>query len=164
MMELNVIGPDEIRISLTCEELESMDVDPESFDYSDTRTRRIIWELFDRAKTETGFDAACCGVVVRVRTKNDGGCDLFVSKISSGSDQRRKDRVFRFDSVDDLLECMSRIGFRQLSKSPPLELDGYFYIRVSGDIDPSSGRILREYAVDETEDYLWDYLTERAGG
>ncbi len=106
-MKMQLLSSDSIRIVLTFEEMQELDMDWTDFDYNDTKSRRIIWELFDRAREETGFDASTDRLLIKLFPKRNGGCELLVSKLSDTDSGEEEGRAFIFESADDLL-CFRR--------------------------------------------------------
>ncbi|MBR4288865.1 MAG: adaptor protein MecA [Clostridia bacterium] len=103
-MKLYRLGKNEIRIHLTEEDLDAFEITPKEFDYDSTKGKRVIWELFDRAKEETGFDAAKEKVYIQLYPKNDGSVELFVTKI----EKEEEDRDFYvFTDADAFLSALS---------------------------------------------------------
>ncbi len=93
-MKLVRSGNNALRISLTQEDLEHFQVDVNDFDYDLPKGKKIICELFDRAKKETGFDAQKERVYIQLYPKCDGGCELFIIKLEEDRD------CFLFHSFD----------------------------------------------------------------
>lgn len=80
-MELRLINDNKLKITLTNEDMESLDITCEEIDYDeDTGTRRMIWDILDRAKHETGFDAAGEKISIKVHPDKSGGCLMYVTK------------------------------------------------------------------------------------
>lgn len=103
-MKLYRLGENEIRIHLTEEDLDAFAITPKEFDYDSTKGRRVIWELFDRAKEETGFDAAKEKVYIQLYPKNDGSVELFVTKLEKDEEDRD---FFAFSDEDSFLMGLS---------------------------------------------------------
>jgi len=111
-MKLYRLGNNEIRIHLTPEDLEALSIALEDFDYDSTKGRRVIWELFDRAKEETGFDAAKEKVYIQLYPKKNGGCELFVTKIEDEEEIRD---CFSFESFEEFYTAIAK--FSELPES-----------------------------------------------
>ena len=78
-MEIFAINKHSIKFSLTREELTLRGLSAENLDRSGTSSKRLIWELMDRARIENGFDCGDARLLVRVFPSRDGGCELFVT-------------------------------------------------------------------------------------
>lgn len=81
-MELLQINKNKLKITLSIRDLEEFDLTVSTLDYNTTKTRKAIWEIFDRAKNQVGFDAAKSKLKIKVYPLSDGGCDMYVSKLS----------------------------------------------------------------------------------
>ena len=103
------MGENEIRIHLSEEDLDSFSITPDEFDYDSTKCRKIIWELFDRAKEETGFDAAKEKVYIQLYPKNDGSVELFVTKLE------KEKEALDFYSFSDSNSFLSALSLVDLS-------------------------------------------------
>ena len=116
-MELLLISEKKLKISLSAADMEAYALRCEDLDYGNTETRRVFWSILDRAKHETGFDAASERVFVQVYPSVCGGCELFVTKMSgyvpTGLDKLRERlaagsgrktlQVWRFPDFEALL-------------------------------------------------------------
>ena len=80
-MKLLQISKNQLRITLSRQDLNEFDLTVRTMDYNTTETRKAIWEIFDRAKAQTGFDAAKSKISIKVFPLSDGGCDMYVSKL-----------------------------------------------------------------------------------
>jgi len=103
-LKLYRLGENEIRIHLTEEDLDAFEITPKEFDYDSTKGKRVIWELFDRAKEETGFDAAKEKVYIQLYPKNDGSVELFVTKLEKEEENRD---FFSFSDDNAFLAALS---------------------------------------------------------
>jgi len=87
-MELRLINDNKLKIMLTNEDMASLDITCEEIDYDDTGTRRMFWDILDRAKHETGFDAAGDKIFVQVYPDKSGGCLMYVTKMNGMKNER----------------------------------------------------------------------------
>ena len=81
-MELILINDKKLKIMLTPEDMKEYELDCETVDYTQTETRRAFWNILDEAKHQTGFDAASERVYIQLFPSSEGGCELFVTKIT----------------------------------------------------------------------------------
>lgn len=114
-MKLYREGKCQIRIHLTKEDLDEMEITPEEMDYDSKKGRKIFRELFEIAKKETGFDARGEKIYIQLYPMEKGGCDLFVTKLEE------EDAVdcFRFSSFDSFYRALD------LSKTCPSDIKIY---------------------------------------
>ncbi len=114
-MKLYREGKCQIRIHLTKEDLDKMEITPEEIEYDSKRGRQIFRELFEIAKKETGFDTQGEKIYIQLYPMEKGGCDLFVTKLE-------KENVvdcFLFSSFDSF--------FSALDLCAPLSADAEIY-------------------------------------
>lgn len=103
-MKLYREGNNEIRIRLTKEDLASYSITAEDLDYDSAKGKRVIWELFDKAREETGFEAVGEKLYIQLYPTERGGCELFVTKL-----EKEKNRIcFCFSDFDMLYAALSR--------------------------------------------------------
>jgi len=79
-MEIKLVNENKLKIILTTEDMEALDITCEEMDSDDTGTRRILWDLLDKAKHQTGFDAASDKIFVKAYPDKTGGCLMYVTK------------------------------------------------------------------------------------
>jgi len=81
-MELKLLNENRLKITLTNEDMASMDITFEEMDYDeDINTKRVVWEILDKAKRQTGFDVAGPDTLyINVRPDKNGGCLIYVTK------------------------------------------------------------------------------------
>lgn len=84
-MKLQQLNENELRIILSKEDLRELDLTLRTIDYNTTKTRKAIWEIFDRARDQTGFDAAKNKIYIKLYPLTDGGCEMYVSKLTGDS-------------------------------------------------------------------------------
>ncbi len=165
-MELIVIDSSRLKIMLTGEEMTEYRLDPCALDTENEKTKRILYDILDRAKKKAGFDGECERVFVQIFPSRDGGCEMFVTKYSqlydeevprimsaAGMAQRektgriRKRLVYRFSCMSDLLRACRALagrGYSEPSDSYITQDRESIYLIVSdGDVDVS---VLLEYS------------------
>lgn|GEM_PF-1814254 len=103
-MKLYRQGEGAIRIRLTKEDLEAYSMTAEDLDYDSAQGKRVIWELFDKARRETGFDAAGEKIYIQLYPTDRGGCELFVTKL----EKEEKKLCFCFADFDLLYAALTR--------------------------------------------------------
>ena len=105
-MKLVRTGENELRIQLTARDLQKFSITLDDFDYDSTKGRRVIWELFDRAREETGFDAAKEKVYIQLFPR-DGGCELFVTKLDDPTGTKE---CYAFAGFDAFFSALQAVG------------------------------------------------------
>ena len=79
-MEFKLINENKLKIALTNEDMESMDITLEEMEWTNTTTRRVFWDILDKAKRQTGFDAITEKTMISVQDRKSDGCVIFVTK------------------------------------------------------------------------------------
>ena len=155
-MQFRVISCNEIRVLLSDDEMNELDISFEAMDYSDTATRRFMWELFDVVKKETGFDAAKQQITVKVYPKRNGGCELYLLK----GTQEQSFCFFCFESFDDFLLCREDKRLKKLLSEAEVVLtrDERVYIKPDTLADKKAVALLSEYSKACEGEYLFTYL------
>lgn len=137
-LELIRISGDKIKISLTKEDLLEYKITVEKMDYSEKETQKIFRKLLSEAKSQTGFDAGSARVFIHIYQSSDGGCEIFVSKIASGKEQKphshgkRKTGYFVFESLENLIKLCAQLkilGFKG-SSSALREAENRYWLRL----------------------------------
>jgi len=82
-VEFKLVSENKLKIVLTNEDMESMDITYDEIDYENTNTKKILREIFDTAKRLTGFDASCEKIFVEVHPdRKNEGCMISVTKLT----------------------------------------------------------------------------------
>ena len=142
-MEYIVI--DESKLKVICEErdLEPYGISTDSLEYGDASSRRFIEDMLSEAKIRFGFETARNRVLIQLFPDNDGGCEIFVSKLGAlpkstdGDATKEKkitpkkaepiQKIFFFEKLDYMLEACKRLSFL-----PSCEKSSAFYIDGEG--------------------------------
>lgn len=180
-MELLLISENKIKISLTKADLDGYSITSDDIDYDNTETRRVFWTLLDEAKRKTGFDAAKSRIFIQIYPGKDGGCELYVSKISraekddeislnvlrelskiSKESKEKKPSVYLFDGMSELIAVCRRLkslGYSQ-SSSAYSEGKSRFFLSVDGDGEYS---FIEEYGIRQSTEKIMLYIKEHCG-
>ncbi len=89
-MELHLIGVNKLKVTLTPDDMSEYALTCDTIDYDNTTTRRAFWDILDKARSRTGFDAASDRVFIQVYPNKSGGCDMYVTKISSLTGEQKQ--------------------------------------------------------------------------
>lgn len=176
-MKLMQLNENEIKIILSKEDLSELDLTLRTIDYNTTKTRKAIWEIFDRARTQTGFDAAKNRVYVKLYPLSDGGCEMYVSKLdgtNDGSIEKNEpvapkrqiykyagsDCAFYFEDFDSLYCACRNIATKHDSSLYSAPQKGYILLfRKVKRADVQFGR-WNEFALPIKNKYISAYLNE----
>ncbi len=121
-MELIMISDTRLKVVLTRVDMENYHLDFEGDACDNSRTRRAMMRLFEDVKRRVGFDIADDRILVQVWQAEDGGCELYVSKLESRATARRVPRVtacdyetqiYKFVRFSDLLAVCRILDMRQ---------------------------------------------------
>lgn len=80
-MELIMINDAKLKVMLTHEDLVGFDMEEGELDYSNTETKRMLWDILNQAKHSIGFDTDGHRVLVQLYPSREGGCEMFVTKL-----------------------------------------------------------------------------------
>ena len=92
-MELIVISKSKLKIMLTPPDMQRYELADGQMDCADEQTRRAFRHIFDDARDQIGFDTEGERLFVQLYTSRGGGCEIFVTKLGSGSDAVTHDTV-----------------------------------------------------------------------
>jgi negative regulator of genetic competence, sporulation and motility len=184
-MEMLIINEGKLKIMLSREDLEDFELDAEDLDYSNTETKRMIWDLLGRAKRTLGFTTDGYRLLVRLYPCRQGGCEIFISRITPTEEKdkktsshsltsaekspssRRGAYVFReLDSLLCVCRRLSEIGYDGGSRAY-LGEDRRYYLLLEG-MKPSDYlpfdeyTFIGEYGHPESVEAVSLMLTERA--
>ena len=180
-MELKLLNENRLKITLTNEDMALMDITYEEMDYDeDINTKRVVWEILDKAKRQTGFDASGPDdLYINVRPDKNGGCLIYVTKENQSQKSsfypytyekkyksklytgvKKKRFLYVFENSEVLLEIcrqLSRLGYNGKSDIFADEKKYYLYIE---DNRESSLDVISEYGVLINNPFFSFYLDE----
>ena len=178
-MEFLRIGENQLKITLSEDELLFYGLDLSSLNYSSTETRRAFWALLDDAKHATGFDAAASKVSVQIYASKDGGCEMYISAeehsdclsvsppaessplpmesgltVCPSVPRHFSSAVGAFNRLGDLLSACRALGARGYSgNSSAWQINDRYYLHLGG---ASASRKSGKNSPDGT-DLLWEF-------
>lgn len=133
-MEYILINESKLKVTLEGGELEQRSLEADQLDYSHPEAKRLFCDILDYAKDEFGFDTTGYRILLQLYPSNDGGCELFVTRLSKldskaspkepeepqkseGATQRAKkgsprksERAFSFDKLSHLIDVCRRLS------------------------------------------------------
>ena len=119
-MVFKKIAGDRLKVLLTGEDMQRLAITYDQLDYADDQTRKVILELLELARTETGFDLGDARLFVEAYPYQEEGCVIYFTTLSPGDGGLRIKKpiynsiVFEFDQVDPLIDGAVRL-FSQYS-------------------------------------------------
>lgn len=85
-MDLILINSTKLKIMLSPNDMTAYSLTCDNIEYDNTESRRAFWDILNVAKRKTGFDAANNRVFIQVYPSKDGGCEMYVTKITDDDD------------------------------------------------------------------------------
>jgi len=175
-MELTLINENKLKITLSAEDMERLGITCEGLDYENTGTRRVFWELLDKARRQTGFDAASEKIFVQVYPDKAGGCHMYVTKLgSAGHDPgvyekkyktklytraKNAGRAYVFSNSESLCMAAAMLCAAGYGGSSDVYCDdARYYLYIEDNKDPALERLC-EYGVQIRNVSFPGYLTE----
>ena len=146
-MEFLRVGESKLKIVISAEEMRERKIDfSEKEEKSNSKFRRAVWEIIDKAKAEVDFDPSGDKILVQFYPIRAGGCEIFVTKLGilpdsaaklvSKSDKiamlSKKESFYAFDSLDDL-RVLSAVIMRSGMLSPKSDVfraEGRYYLSI----------------------------------
>lgn len=174
-MKLTQLSENELKIILSKEDLSELDLTIRTIDYNTTKTRKAIWDIFDRARAQTGFDAAKNKIYVKLYPLSDGGCEMYVSKVFGKSDvsfcrtsvNRRSMRyvggnyAYYFEDFDGLYSACKSLRSRSDSALYAAPNGGYILLLKKAKHTAEESARWGEFAVRIKNRHAAAYLAER---
>lgn len=154
-----------IQISLGAPDMKELGISFDEMDYENTATRRAVWQVLDRARDKTGFDAAKGRIEIRAVASRGGGCELFVKRTlgdfggdgvaytkenirtSIEKSEREECVCYRFDSLKDLACACRHVAAREFEGKSAAYFDdcgsGYYLVLRDAERKPALPRFVR---------------------
>lgn len=174
-MELIVISESKLKVTLTPADMETYGLDFDGEDYDTTEGRRAIWRLFADVKERCGFDATGDRVLVQIWQSDDGGCELYVSKMPPAppvmrtpAGSRYVKSLYVFDALSDMLEVCRELAHHTYSRPSEVWVgdDGRWFLilesRSAGGDGLDELSFIEEYGTRERSPMALTVLAEHA--
>ena len=182
-MELRLVNENKLKITLTNEDMALLDITYEEMDYpDDIGTRRVLWEILDEAKRQTGFDAGSGKekLYIKVHPDKGGGCFMYITKgdepqVYHKSDPHTYEKKFKsklytgvkkkrvlymFHNSENLLEACNQLNLTGYSgKSDIFADESRYYLYIEDNREPWLD-LISEYGVLINNPYFGFYLDE----
>lgn len=172
-MEFILINRAKVKVMLGPDDMEKYELDSMDIDYENVHTRRAFRRILDEVKCQTGFDIASEQVLVQVYPSRDGGCEMFVTKISQTKEEgvgrmanpkeitmlSVRINGYHFTDLDDLLSVsreMKKRGYKLRSWAYRGE-EGDWYLALEERVRSGTKRLMSELS------FLDEYATEKRG-
>ena len=159
-MDFNRISDNKLKVVLTDRECREYSIKDVGGEYEGASVRSSLGAILTRAESEAGFRVGSDQLLVQLYPLVDGGCEIFVTRLSSLPQKERKllagrdslttylgrECVFRFDSLDALTAAARALSERKGGWDVYASDSGEFYVS------------FREHSVDGFSDF--DILSE----
>ena len=119
-MEIIRINNDKIKVSLSKDDMEFLEIDCDMLDGLDKKGRDAFNRIMDDAKLKYGFEVSGKRIFVQLFPSKDGGCEMFISRLY---DKKRskpslaKSICYKFTSIDHLISFCYAVKHRDYSGS-----------------------------------------------
>ena len=174
-MEYKLVNENKLKIILTNEDMALLDITPEEMDYDNTGTKRIFWEILDRAKHQIGFDAGSEKLFVQVYPDKNGGCLMYVTKDGQKGNPyiyekkykpklytgvKKKRLLYMFENSENLLEACQQLVLIGYTGKSDLFADNSKYFLYIEDNKETALELISEYGILLNNPYFGFYLDE----
>ena len=160
-MKFLLIGQSKLKVTLSKEESEKYNIRAEERDYSGADIRKTLRKLLYEAKENIGFDIGAEKVLIQIYPTDDGGVELFATKLGMLADKDRRTvslsdnlttfsgarGIYCFDSLDLLCRAARVIYKEGIICDVYYGEDGEYYISIAENVlnGYSEFEILSEY-------------------
>lgn len=119
-MDFYLVHDSKLKVILTVEDLEELQIDYESMDYEDPQTRKALLRMLEQAREEIGFEPRKSKLFIEVYPCEGGGCVLFFTCLRQPGAVREgrgmEPVLFEFEDVEALTagagKTFARYGHR----------------------------------------------------
>lgn len=89
-MDLIRIDDNKMKIMLTPVDMQCYELDADAMDADSRETRRAFRHILDDVRVRTGFDALSDKLYVQLYPSREGGCEMFVTRLSCAAGESAK--------------------------------------------------------------------------
>ena len=118
-MEYIMINEEKLKVMLEHNDLEEWDISVEALDYSNPEAKLVFEEILHYARENFGFDTSGHKVLLQIFPSRDGGCEVFITKLSGlsateehshAAHERKESVAFGFERLSYLLTVCKRLA------------------------------------------------------
>ena len=180
-MEYIMINEEKLKVMLEHNDLEEWDISVEALDYSNPEAKLVFEEILHYARENFGFDTSGHKVLLQIFPSRDGGCEVFITKLSGlspaeeypqASREHKESVAFSFDRLSYLLAVCKRLAEKGYGGESEAWADDYgkWYLILSqsnislfGELPiPNDFSFISEYGDTQSPRALSLYLGEHA--
>ena len=175
-MELIVIDESKVKVMLSAKDMRRFELDVSDMDYEDRHTRIAIKAILEAVRIKSGLDVMGEKMLVQVYPAKDGGCEMFISRLSppikSGATPKSltllstKNKMYCFEVFEHLLEACSALHKNGYSMESALySMDEKWYLHLQENhlpVNESKNHIafVSEYATQTLESITFSHVKE----
>ena len=125
-MEIIKISCEKVKISLSNDDMEHLQISCDMLDGSDKRSRQAFNKILDEAKDKCGFTTNGRRIFVQLFPSKDGGCDIFITGMNENTEKKystsKQKRIscYRFDSLSELISFCRAIRMLNYAEASQL--------------------------------------------
>ncbi len=147
-MEITSLGKLSIRIKLEQSDMDKFGVTYDDMDYKNARTKHIIWELLDKARESAGFDTDGKKLHIQIFPSKQGGCELYISKISA-SCEGFDEKSYRFSSLESALAALVYLKKMNLiCRAKLYSMGGFWFISADAELSEYGEKLNEPLEID----------------
>jgi len=114
-MNIELLEPQRLRISLQGDDLRLLDITFDEFDYENPRVKRVLWTLLSDASRQTGFPLGKGKLLIEVFKAFSGGCIIYFTQLELDKTKTRLKKkklvpcMVEFEDSEEMLAAISRL-------------------------------------------------------
>ncbi|MBQ4137632.1 MAG: adaptor protein MecA [Clostridia bacterium] len=166
-MELIMINSEKIKIMLTREDMVRYDIRMYSPGHTGSAIKEAFAQVLEDVRSQTGFDTLSKRTVLQVYPSRDGGCEVYLTKLGTGTGDKRydtktadeckhtipkpdtrhfEDAVFAFDELYTVLDAcrmLNNDGYDRPSSLYVCNEKYYLFLKTQARIKPGFDELIR---------------------
>lgn len=155
-----------VLIALSPPDFKELGIAPSDISEKSTSARRALWQILDKVRIETGFDASGENIEIRVFDDKGGGCELFVLRsdgryggkavgyvkenfrFAPEKTEKQSAVSYRFDGLDMMAGACRQLLARGFCGDSGAYFDdeGKYFLIVGGEQKTTSSRLVRQFS------------------
>lgn len=155
-MELLRINDKKLKVTLTKTDMRDYNLNTDNIDYNCDKTKQAFRDILSLAKNRTGFDTEDSKIFVQIYPARDGGCEMFVTKLTDEAKSEIHDfsAVYYFSSLTPLCRaCALLVNYGFEDRSALYGSKNGFYLAISEDYKQNNNT----YSVNERRNFVPNY-------
>ena len=141
-MELIIIDESKVKVMLSPIDMRHFELNASDMDYENRHTRMALKAILQEVRQKSGLDVTGDKMLVQVYPSRDGGCEMFITRLSPPSGNcafpksltllSAQNSVFRFDNFEHLLavcRALHKSGY-ELESAVYQKEDGVWYLHL----------------------------------